>query len=157
MGYNVIDLINRCIQIEDIKLKYLEELIEKKKNEPTVQIMCKVFLKDSISSRSFYKNLKEDLDASKIDEIHIMTYDKISFLFNEFIKKIYVPDLNSPRKYLLFALDLAEDKHSLFLDIQGRLYNDSKDDSTVTYEILTKIIQKSEKQVKAIKKTLSKI
>ena len=61
MGYNVIDLINRCIQIEDIKLKYLEELIEKKKNEPTVQIMCKVFLKDSISSRSFYKNLKETL------------------------------------------------------------------------------------------------
>lgn len=154
MGYNVIDLIDRCIQIENIKLKYLEKLIEKKKNEPTVQIMCKIFLKDSINSRSFYNDIKENLDISKVDEIHIMTYDKISFLFNEFIKKIYVPDLNSPRKYLLFALDLAKDKHSLFLDIQGRLYNDSKDDSTVTYKILTKIIQKSEDQVNVIKKTL---
>ena len=138
MGYNVIDLINRCIQIEDIKLKYLEELIEKKKNEPTVQIMCKVFLKDSISSRSFYKNLKEDLDASKIDEIHIMTYDKISFLFNEFIKKIYVPDLNSPRKYLLFALDLAEDL-SLKEALQMCVAYNVSDDELIVQEMLEMI------------------
>ena len=155
MGYNVIDLIDRCVQIEKVQLKYLEEMIEKKTNEPTVQIMCKVFFKNSINCLSFYDNLKKSLDVSKLEDIWIATYDKISFLFNEFIRKIYLSDFNSPRKYLFFALDVAEDKRSLFIDVQGRLYNDSKDDNTITYKVLTQIIQRSEKQIWSIKKTLS--
>lgn len=154
MGYSVIDILNKCIQIENIKIKYLEELINAKRNETAIQIICRVFMKDSIKTISFYDDIKNNVSIGEIDEINVMSYDKISFLFNEFTKKIYIPDLDTPRKYLLYALDLAKDKYSLFMDIQGRLYNDSKEDDTLTYKILTKLADKSEEQIKSIERTL---
>ncbi|MDO5516114.1 MAG: hypothetical protein Q4F66_01085 [Clostridium sp.] len=154
MGYSVIDLLEKCIQIENIKIKYLEDMIEKKRNETVIQIVCRVFSKDCLNTITFYNDIKESIDSAEISEINVMTYDKMSFLFNEFIKKIYIPDLDTPRKYLLYALDLAKDKHSLFVDIQGRLYNDSKEDNSVTYKVLTKLVKKSEDQIRSIERTL---
>lgn len=156
MGYSVIDILEKCIQIENIKIKYLEEVINTKRNETTIQIICKVLFKDSVNNISFYNDLKNHVDIECMDEINVMSYDKMSFLFNEYIRKLYIPDLKTPREYFLFALDLAKDKYSLFVDIQGRLYNDLKENNSLTYLILTKLIRKSEEKINDLENTLYK-
>lgn len=60
----------------------------------------------------------------------------------------------SPREYLKIFLELARDKQSLFIDLQGRFYNNARDSQSNTYKVLSKIIEYTKRHTKMIEKTV---
>ena len=96
MGYNIIDIVNKCIIIEENKRKIFKKII----NEDSLNlikselirlrliVLVKTFLKDIDRVIDYYEELKNRINISSIEEIDFRTYDKIAFLMNEYDNKI---------------------------------------------------------------------
>ncbi|AOR23647.1 hypothetical protein [Clostridium taeniosporum] len=154
MGYNVIDIIDKAIAIEEKRKTIINNVVNENDNIPYIKVISKVLIKQLDKMIKYYEELRKEVKTEELDTIDIMTYDKMSFLINEFNKKTYIPEVNNVREYLKFSLDLARDKYSLFVDIQGRLVNNTKDNNSKTYKILSAIIKNISRQISTIEKTL---
>ena len=165
MGYNIIDIVNKCIIIEENKRKIFKKII----NEDSLNlikselirlrliVLVKTFLKDIDRVIDYYEELKNRINISSIEEIDFRTYDKIAFLMNEYDNKIKYMDLDeiSPKEYVDIKLDLTKDKYALLIDIQGRLYNNTNDNKSSTYEVLTNLINHTDNHIKVIENIVS--
>ena len=165
MGYNIIDILNKSIIIEENKRKIFKKII----NEDSLNlikselirlrliVLVKTFLKDIDRVIDYYEELKNRINISSIEEIDFRTYDKIAFLMNEYDNKIKYMDLDeiSPKEYVDITLDLTKDKYALLIDIQGRLYNNTNDNKSSTYEVLTNLINHTDNHIKVIENIVS--
>lgn len=152
MGYNVIDLIDKAINIAARRRSIFENIGQEKCDIPSIKIISKVLAKEVTTTIEYYETLKKEVDNVEFEEIDFWTYDKMSFLINEFNKKIYVPDINSVREYLKFSLNLEKDTYALLIDVQGRFVKNSDDIHTKTYKILSYIIDNINKHIKTLEK-----
>lgn len=156
MGYNAIDLIDKCMSIEVKKRKILKTIADSDDISARLRIVIKALLKDINRVMDYYDNIKKELcEIEELSDIEFRTYDKISFLVNEYNNKIEMLNMkkNSPKEFLQFFLELTIDKHTLFVDIQGRLYNNMKANDKA-YKILSQIISFSTYEIRVIKKTM---
>lgn len=154
MSYNIIDIIDKTIRIEEKRIFMINELINENKNLPTINLLGKVFEKESLKMIDYYNSIKLELNDKDIEEIDFRTYDKISFLINEFYNKMFIPAVEKPKEYMQHALKIASDKLALFLDIQGRIVNNCNNTSGITYNILSNIILRLKEQVENIDRVL---
>jgi len=154
MGYNVLDIIDKAIDIQNRRKTILKSVVSEHKTKATIILMCKVLCNQIDEIISYYHELEDEIRDTEFEEIDIIIYDKISFLINEFNNKIYYQDIENAKDYLKFLLNLAKDTYSLFIDIQGRLVKNINDTSTKTYDILSKIINNIKKQIQTIEKTI---
>lgn len=154
MGYNVIDLIDKAINIAIRKKAIYENIEQEKWDTPSIKIISKVLLKQTDKTIEYYKTLKKEVADKEFEEIDFGIYDKMSFLINEFNKKTYITEVNNVRDYLKFSLELERDIHSLLIDIQGRFVKNSSDIHTKTYQILGNMINTKEAYIKTIEQTL---
>ena len=120
-------------------------------------MLVKTFLKDIDRVIDYYEELKNRINISSIEEIDFRTYDKIAFLMNEYDNKMKYMDLDeiSPKEYVDITLDLTKDKYALLIDIQGRLYNNTNDNKSSTYEVLTNLINHTDNHIKVIENIVS--
>lgn len=154
MGYNVIDLIDKAINIAGRRKSIFENIGEQKSDITSIKIMSKVLAKEVDKTIQYYETLKKEIGDSELEEIDFGIYDKISFLINEFNKKIYLSEINNVREYLRFSIDLQKDTYSLLVDIQGRFVKNTSDMHTKTYKILSDIISNISRHITTLENTL---
>ncbi|EQB89189.1 hypothetical protein J2Z44_002891 [Clostridium punense] len=154
MAYNVIDLINKSIDMEERRKKLYENIGKQQKEHSSIKIMSKVLIKNIDKTIKHYKDLNKELKNIELEEIDFWTYDKISFLINQYNKKEYEVSFDNVGDYIKFSLNLEKDMYSLLIDIQGRFVKDIKDTYTKTYEILSDIISNRVKHIETLEKIL---
>ena len=87
MAYNVLDLLNKAINIaEKRKRTYNEAILNISKNS-SLYILINVLIKNIDRTIEYYKKLKLETNTVTGEEIDFDIYDKISFLINEFNQK----------------------------------------------------------------------
>lgn len=158
MGYNVIDLINKTIKIANWKKTMYESIGQGKCGTESIpiQLMSNVLAKDIDKTIKYYEELKDEVNKANFEEIDFYIYDKISFLIDQFNKKICVTDINNVKGYLKFSLNLERDCKSLLIDIQGRYVQNTSDIQTKTYNILSDMIIKKEYLITSLEKIIKK-
>ena len=154
MGYNIIDIINKAINIENKRKMVIKNAITENNTSPSIKLISKVLCNQIDEIIKYYEELKNEIKYTELEEIDFRTYDKMSFLVNEFNERICVLKVINVREYLKSTLELEKNKYSLFIDMQGRLFNNTSDTGTKTYEILSKIIANILKHIRTIEKTI---
>lgn len=154
MGYNITDIIDKAINIENRKKITIKRVISENQVLPAVKLISKVLCNEIDETIRYYEELKEELKNIEIEEIDVRTYDKMSFLINQFNEMENTPEVTNVRDYLKSSLNLAKNKYSLFIDIQGRLVNNTSNANTKTYDILSKIITNIMNQIRCIENTI---
>lgn len=154
MAYNVIDLINKSIDMEERRKKLYQNIGKHQNEHSSIKIMSKVLIKNIDKTIKHYKDLNKELKNIELEEIDFWTYDKISFLINQYNKKEYEVSFDNVGDYIKFSLNLEKDMYSLLIDIQGRFVKDIKDTHTKTYKILSDIISNRAKHIEALEKIL---
>jgi len=154
VGYNIIDIINKAINIENKRKIIIKNAITEKKTSQSIKLISKVLCNQIDEIIKYYEELKNEIKCAELDEIDFRTYDKMSFLVNEFNERISVLKVTNVRDYLKSTLELEKNKYSLFIDMQGRLFNNTSDTGTKTYEILSKIIADISKHIRTIEETI---
>ena len=152
MAYNIVDLINKSIKLATRRKKIYEDIGKEKCDIPSIEIMSKILAKETDKSIKYYEALKVALTEAKVEEIDFYIYDKMSFLIDEFNKKICATEINNIKEYLKFSLNLERDAKSLLMDIQGRFLRDASDINTKTYKTLSDMIINKEKLVTSLEK-----
>jgi len=154
MGYNVIDLIDKAINIAKRKKVMYESIGQKKCDIPTIEIMSKILVKETDKSIKYYEKLKNEASEAKYEEIDFYIYDKLSFLINEFYKNINDVEINNIKEYLRFSLNLEKDGKSLLIDVQGRYMKNKSDLHTTTYKTLSQMINNKDKLISMLEKII---
>lgn len=154
MGYNIIDILNKGIDV-NIKRKAIFKAIGEKNYDITsIKIISNVLSKQVDRTIQYYEELKKEVKPEECDEIDFVIYDKISFLINEFNTRLYVPEIDNTRDFLEFSLNLEKDTYSLLVNIQGRLVKNTNAVQTKTYRILSKAIKDKSTHIKTLKDLL---
>ncbi|WP_026881372.1 hypothetical protein [Clostridium akagii] len=147
MGYTVIDVINKAINIAIRKKTVYESVGQGELDIPSIQIMSKVLVKQIDRTIKYYEELKDEVSEAKFEEINFYIYDKMSFLIDEFNKNIYATEINNNKEYLKFSLDLEKNSKALLIDVQGRFVKNTTDIHTKTYKILSDMINNKDKLI----------
>ena len=154
MGYNVADIINKAIKIAIRRKTIYENIGQEKCDIVSIKIISKVLIKEVDRTIEYYEALLKEINDMEFEEIDFSIYDKMSFLINDFNKKINIAEINNVREYLNFSLGLEKSLYSLLMDIQGRFVKNTSDIHTKTYRILSDIIDNKAKHIAMIEKAL---
>ena len=116
MGYNVVDIINKAVDIA-IRRKTVYENVGKEKCDiVSIRILSMVLMKEVDRTIEQYEALLKEINDIDFEEIDFLTYDKISSLINNFNEgSIDIEDINNVRVYIKLSLDIEK---SLLMDIQ---------------------------------------
>lgn len=152
MGYNILDIIDKAMNIAIKRKNIYEKLGEEKTNIPSIKVISKVLAKELNNTIEYYVKLKRVIGSIELEEIDFNIYDKMSFLISAFNNKISVPEITNIREYLNFILGLEKDLYSLLIDLQGRFVNNTSDVQTNTYKILSSMIAAKRKQIETLEK-----
>jgi hypothetical protein len=154
MGYNIMDLISKGRDIA-VRRKFIFENIGKENlDNSSVKIISRVLIKEVENTIQYYERLEREASNEDFEEIDLVTYNKISFLINEFNKKVCAPKISNVSEYLKFSLDLERDTYALLIDVRGRLIRNASDAHTMTYYILSDIINNIAIHIATLEKTI---
>ena len=155
MGYNVIDVIDKAINIS-IKKKAIYSIIgEIKSDLPSIEVVLVILLRQIDNTIDYYKSLKIESANTEFEEFDFVIYDKISYLINEFNSKMFEPEIKDVRSFLEFSLALEKNTYALFVDIQGRFVKNKADVNTKTYSILSKMITNKANFISSLEKSIT--
>ncbi|MHC1685447.1 MAG: hypothetical protein AB6733_21310 [Clostridiaceae bacterium] len=154
MGYNIIDIINKGIDIAKKRKDIYLSIGNQEKTMAPMKVMSLVLAKEIDKTIEFYEEIKKEVISTEFEEIDFSIYDKISFLINEFNSRIFVHEIKNNKEFLKLSLSLEKDVHSLLLSIQGRLVKSTNDINSKTYMILSKIIKFKENHIKTLEKII---
>lgn len=147
MGYNIIDILDKALDIAHNRKRLYTEISNQDDQLPAVKILAKVLADNVDKTFLLYKKLKKEVTNKEMEVIDFSIYDKISFLISQFNLRIHTVDIHSSKEFIEFSLDLEGEILALFLDIQGRLIKTSEDSNSTAYLILSNIIKTKNKLI----------
>jgi hypothetical protein len=115
------------------------------------QLVIKVLIRLTMKDVDRYVELKSALEKDPIEDIDFLVYDSAANLINNFVKSFLEPNINSLSDLLEFAISVEEKTYALFIDIQGRIYQNEKKDDSQVYVALNKLIERKKTNVESIK------
>jgi hypothetical protein len=115
------------------------------------QLVIKVLIRLTMKDVDRYVELKSALEKDPIEDIDFLVYDSAANLINNFVKSFLEPSINSLSDLLEFAISVEEKTYALFIDIQGRIYQNEKKDDSQVYVALNKLIERKKTNVESIK------
>jgi hypothetical protein len=154
LGYNILDLIDKAINIGKKRKIIFENIGEKYFEISSISVMSRVLSKEVDKTIKYYESLKAEIGDVELDEIDFVVYDKMSFLLDEFSKTILAPEITNVKEYLKFSLELEKNLYSLIVDVQGRFVKCESDVNTKTYKVLADIINHKQTHIKSFEKIL---
>ena len=147
MGYNIIDIIDKAINIASMRKDLYTGISNESHQPPAVKIISKVLADNVDKTFVYYEKLKKEVNDREIEIIDFAIYDKISFLIGQFNLRLHTTDATTPAEFISFSLDLEKEILALFLDIQGRLIKTAADSTSIAYTILTDMIKNKTKLI----------
>lgn len=147
MAYNVLDLLDKAINIAEKRKKIYNEEITNILKDSSLYMLMNVLIKNVDRTIEYLEKLKLETDNLTGEEIDFDIYDKISFLINEFNQKLFIPKNLNIKTLLESSLNIEKNVLALYIDIQGRLVKKKKDTETNAYKLLSKVILQKEKKI----------
>lgn len=157
MSYNIIDIIDKVININEYRINIYEEYLEEINlgqlpYKARYMIIIKAILKSMIKENDYYKALKKKKLNLKNEDINILVYDKISFFMEEFKNNVDACSCSELNELIPCFIDMEKKVLALLLNIQGRLVVEKKDTETLAYLILGEMIEERRKAIEKLYK-----
>lgn len=156
MGYNILDIIDKTINIAKKRKELYLSMGEKNSSNNAIKVISLVLAKEVDKSLKYYNELKKELGNNELDEIDFYIYDKISFIINEFYNGLHEIEVRNSKEFMKFTLEHEKNTLSMFINIQGRFANNKSALQTRTYEILSKVIKAKNEHIKMLESVLNK-
>ena len=109
MGYKIVDVIDKAVNIDEKILVLINKVEESDKFDTKIEIMSKVLKKQFVSKIQGYKEIRKEAEMINMDDIDFFVYDKMSFLINEFNKQENKLDIKDIKSYVNSLIDIEKD------------------------------------------------
>ncbi|MCM1991702.1 hypothetical protein [Oceanirhabdus seepicola] len=156
MAYNIIDILDKTINIAEKRKNVYLNIDYKGQNKANFQLVTSVLIKSVEKEIKYYEDIKLDLKDKCLEDIDFSVYDKISFLMNEFYNKAYCEDIDNIPKLIKCTASLHKDIYALYMSIQGKLVTTKNATETFAYKILSSVLDRKEKTIEELERLLIK-
>lgn len=153
--YTILDLIDKAIIIAKKRKIMYKKIASLDSQHVSTTMIANILSKNAEKTIVFYEKLKSEV-ADGQEAIDFVTYDKISFLTNEFKRRFESPNIYDVKNLLEFSLEFEKQVIALFIDIQGRLIHNSYDVEKNAYKTLHSIIQSKQKHINNLQMYIKK-
>ena len=151
--YTIIDLLDKLITIEQKGYEMYKLISLMDDIDNNIKLVAKILAKEEQRHGKIYRDLKTEMQKIDLPMIDFSIYDKASNLISSF-RYPSLGHISSVEELLRFALDFEEQGISLVMSIQGLLIRETGDSSSITYNVLTQIIEEERKHVENIERFL---
>ncbi|MCR1933452.1 hypothetical protein ACQX0N_01275 [Clostridium tepidum] len=149
MGYNIIDIIDNLIYIEEKGYNMFKEISENCKDSK-VSIVAKTIANQENKHIQYYENLKENIKTLEKEDIDFFIYDKISARIQQFKFNMNITKMDNVKELINFSIDFEKENLALLIDIQGQLVRKETDTNMLSYNVMGKIINEEKKHIELL-------
>lgn len=148
-GYNILDILDKLIVIEEKGYHMYHSITLREDVNERVKVVARILTDQETKHMRLYKQIKAITEAGDLPSIDFDIYDQASQLLFNFIHPtlLHITDI---QQLLQFALDYEKQNLALVMSIQGLLVRGLGGSSSVTYNVLTKIIEEEKKHIRDI-------
>ncbi len=154
--YTIIDLLDKLITIEQRGYEMYKLISLMDDIDSNIKLVARILASEELRHSQIYKDLKKEMEKIDLPKIDFSVYDKASNLISSF-RYPTSGHIASVEELLRFALDFEEQGISLVMSIQGLLIRETQDSASITYNVLTQIIEEERKHIENIERFLPKV
>lgn len=156
MKYTILDIIQNLINIEKEISNIFCKIKENTKGfSMKISLLAKTIEKQEKKHVEYYENLIHTLKGKLDETIDFYLYDKVSKLLHEYKTHIQIPEVNTAKDIIEFAIELEKSNIGLLLDIQGRLVLNTDDVYKAVYKVISVIVNEEREHEKMFQKLLN--
>lgn len=150
--YNTTDLINKAISQAKTRKRFVEGLA-KSEEDLGKKILLRTLTNWVSRDISYYERILETITAEVEESIDFFIYDKIASLIYQYGEKMkIVPTFKNKIQILDFAIEMDQGLKALYVDIQGRLIQSEADNQSMTYKVLSQMIEYKIRNIEEMRK-----
>lgn len=146
--HNLIELIDKFIEIEDRTSKFYQSIFQDSSYSSSVRLTAKVLYTDEIKHKIIYKQIRESLEGK--DEIFIdySIYDKAHKIVNSFDPKSHLKMIKNSMELTRIARDIENENLALAISVQGILVGNKQ--GKEAYEQIGRIVDEEKRHLSNI-------
>lgn len=148
--HTIIDVIDRIIEINEQSAELYKLLQKNFTISEQVRLATGVFVREKERHINTYVRIKEEFLNSENIQIDFDVYGTISKIISAFKKELIYIEAFELKGILAYALDFRQKLIALIVRVQELLVRKSEDTESISYKILTRIIDEEKKHVKMI-------
>ena len=151
--YTVIDLLEKLINIEQKGYEMYKLISHMVDIDENIKVVARILASEEKRHVQLYESLKVRAEKMELPIIPFDIYDQASNLISSFRYPVsgHIKDIE---ELLHIALVFEEQSISLVISIQGLVVRETGDSSSVTYKVLTQIIEEEKKHIENIERFL---
>lgn len=149
VGYSIIDILEKLIILEKkgydmyLAISQLENIDEK------IKVVARILADQEARHIELYKKIKKITEAGEVPSIDFDLYDQASQLISAYVSPL-TTHMDDIQELLRFALDFEKQNLALVMRIQGLLVRGPGGKDSVSYKVLSAIIQEEKKHIRDI-------
>lgn len=148
-GYTILDILDKLMMIKEKGYKMYHAISLRKDIDENIKLVAKILGDQESKHIQLYKNIKKRTEEGQLPSIDFDIYDQVSQLLSNFLHPILL-DVEDIQQLLQFSLDYGKQNLALVMSIQGLLVRGLDGSSSVTYNVLTEIIEYEQKYIQDI-------
>lgn len=148
--YTVVDIIDKIIEIDEKSVELYKLLQRNLTISDHARLVAGVFIREEERHINTYKKIKEEISNIEEAQIDFDIYDTISKIISAFKNELIYKEVYEVREILIDALDFKQKHLALVVRIQGLLVRKSEDVESISYKVLTRIIDEEKRHVEII-------
>jgi hypothetical protein len=138
--YDIRDVVQKAIGLSERK-RALYAQQSAQVDDPGLQLIIRVIVKQVDEDIAHYQAIIANITDEMADAIDFGTYDKVSSLVNQFSGVMAAPAIATKHEFMSFVITLEERLYALLVDIQGRMVVNEMVASSVSYYVLSELIE----------------
>ncbi|MBS7527582.1 hypothetical protein KHM83_12930 [Fusibacter paucivorans] len=148
--YDIRDVVQKAIGLSVRKKEIYEQQCQRVE-DPGLQLVIRIIVKQIDKDIEHYQAIIANITNEMAGAIDFGTYDKISSLVNQFSNVMIAPDIQTRHDFMTFVIALEESLYALLIDIQGRMVVNEVVAASVSYYVLSELIEEKGDFVKKLK------
>jgi len=150
-GYTILDILDKLIVLEEKGYKMYHTISLREDIDERIKMVARILADQESRHMQLYKKIKEITEERELPSIDFDIYDQASQLLSNFIhpNALHIEDI---QQLLQFALDFEKQNLALVMSIQGILVRGLNANSSVTYNVLTEVIEEERKHIEDIER-----
>ena len=151
IGYTILDILAKLIMIEKRGYDIYHSISLREEIDERLRMVARILKDQESKHMDLYKKIKKTAEKDVLPSIDFDIYDQASQLLSNFTPPSSLHIMNI-QQLLQFAHNFEKQNLALVISIQGLLVRGPNVQGSITYNVLTQIIEEGKKHIKNIER-----
>lgn len=150
-GYTILDILDRLIIMGKKGYNVYHTISLNEDMDEKIRVVARILIGRKSSHMQMYKKIRKITKKKELSSIDFDIYDQASQMISNF-RYPTLSEIDDIQHLLQFALNFEKQNLALVMSIQGLLVRGLEGNSSISYHVLTEIIEEEKKHIRDIER-----